>query len=179
MLCRSDNASPCGPLSSPAPAVFSSLGGVRRRSLGLVFLLWTGCVHPDQSATPMHPTCLELPVVEECLAASRVITDGCLRKCVELQCSGVKVNCHSETIRKSCEEKTNRAEGSVALGYVDRFSDTPTSCDKPFLTVNWCEEPASRDCRAKAMVHELAHSCGWRHGQGFNVPGDNGFLQCE
>jgi hypothetical protein len=45
--------------------------------------------------------------------------------------------------------------------------------------VRWCEEKATPDCRAKAMVHELAHSCGWSHGQGLGVPGDDGFLRCD
>jgi hypothetical protein len=133
----------------------------------------TGCVH----GTPMHPICRELPSVEECLAAARMITGECLKKCVELQCAGVKVDCRSEKIRKDCEEKTDRAKGIVALGYVDRTSES--SCDKPLHKVNWCEEPASRDCRAQAMVHELAHACGWRHDEGQGVPGDDGFLPCE
>ena len=155
------------------------IGGIRWVVLGPVALWgWSGCAHLSQTGTPMHPTCRELPTVEECQAAAQVITDPCLKKCVEVQCSGVKVNCRSEQIQKDCAAKSNRAEGIVALGYVARFSDTPTSCEQPSKTVNWCEEPASRECRAKAMVHELEHSCGWRHGQGFGVPGDDGFLPC-
>jgi hypothetical protein len=141
-------------------------------SLG--FWLWSACLHPG---TPMHPTCRELPTVEECVAAAQVITSACLKKCVEMQCSGIKVNCASEEIQKKCEEK--KSEGVVALGYVVRFSDRPTSCDNPSHEINWCEQPTSRTCRARAMVHELAHSCGWRHNQGFGVPGDDGKLLCE
>jgi hypothetical protein len=37
----------------------------------------------------------------------------------------------------------------------------------------------SRRCRAQAMVHELAHSCGWHHGDGQGVPGDEGTLPCK
>lgn len=125
----------------------------------------------------MHPTCRELPTVEECQAAARVITHACLRQCVELQCAGVKINCQSEEVQKRCRERNG--EGIVALGYVVRFSDRPTSCENPSSEVNWCEEPVSRRCRAKAMVHELAHSCGWRHGQGHSVPADDGDIVCD
>jgi hypothetical protein len=142
----------------------------------MVFLVWTGCAH---SGTPMHPSCRELPTVEECQAAAQVITHECLRKCVELQCTGVKVNCQSTEIQKRCKEQSSQSEGITALGYVVRFSDIPTSCNNPSKEVNWCEQPASRDCRVSAMVHELAHSCGWRHTQGFGVPGNDGVLPCE
>lgn len=137
-------------------------------------LSWAGCVHPG---TPMHPTCRELPTIEECKAAAQVITEACLRQCVEMQCAGIKVNCGSEEIQRTC--KAQNSEGVTALGYVVRYSDAPTSCDNPSKEVNWCEQNASRECRARAMVHELAHSCGWRHLQGFGVPGDDGFLPCE
>jgi hypothetical protein len=49
----------------------------------VVALVGAGCAH---SGTPMHPSCRELPTVEECQAAAQVITHECLRKCVELQC---------------------------------------------------------------------------------------------
>jgi hypothetical protein len=153
--------------------------GVTSASAALLLLVWTGCAHPVQTETPMHPVCRELPTVEACLASAQVITDACLKKCVEMQCTGIKINCRSEIVQKSCAAKNNPDAGTVALGYVERFSDTPTSCDSPSKEVNWCEEKASPDCRAQAMVHELAHSCGWRHGQGLGVPGDDGFLRCD
>ena len=34
-------------------------------------------------------------------------------------------------------------------------------------------------CRMEAMVHELAHSCGWEHDQGGGVPGAKGELPCR
>ncbi|ADO71579.1 uncharacterized protein STAUR_3791 [Stigmatella aurantiaca DW4/3-1] len=138
-------------------------------------LALTGCIH---GGTPMSSVCRELPTVEECQVSARVITHPCLRKCVELQCAGVKVNCRSEEIQRKCRDQGSGAPGA-ALGYVVRFSDAPTSCDHPSREINWCEAPASRDCRAKAMVHELAHSCGWHHGQGLGVPADNGLLPCD
>jgi hypothetical protein len=161
------------PRAQPS-GLLRSAGRNLGRTLRWGFLLWCACVHPG---TPMHPTCRELPTIEECRAAAQVITHPCLRQCVEKQCAGIKVNCNSEEIQKNCKEKNS--EGLIALGYVVRFSDRPTSCDNPSHEVNWCQQPSSRNCRAKAMVHELAHSCGWRHNQGLGVPGDDGRLLCE
>jgi hypothetical protein len=144
------------------------------RGLILVLLTGFGCIHVG---TPMNSSCRELPTIEECQTAARVITNDCLKKCVEMQCTGIKINCNSEEIRKRCRDRNT--EGIVALGYVVRFSNIPTSCEHPLNEINWCEEPTSRECRAKAMVHELAHSCGWSHNQGFGVPGDDGFLRCQ
>ncbi|MFL5345978.1 MAG: hypothetical protein ACJ8AT_14400 [Hyalangium sp.] len=125
----------------------------------------------------MSSTCSEVPTVEECQAAAQVITSDCLKKCVEMQCAGIKINCSSPEIQKNCKDKSS--EGIVAMGYVARFDDVPVSCASPWKEINWCEVPSSRECRAKAMVHELAHSCGWHHNQGFGVPGDDGNLPCN
>ncbi|MDC0713459.1 hypothetical protein POL68_33655 [Stigmatella sp. ncwal1] len=157
---------------------------LRGKKLTVIGLAWSlglmnasgGCAHPG---TPMHSSCRELPTLEECQAAAQTIAHDCLRQCVELQCSGVKINCQSEAIQKNCRENNNASEGLISLGYVIRFSNRPTSCNNPSTEINWCEEPAPRDCRAKAMAHELAHACGWSHGQGYGVPADDGKLSCE
>lgn len=161
------------PLVKPRRLLTNFRSGMGR-PLRWGLLLWCACAHPG---TPMHPSCRELPTIEECRAAAQVITHPCLRQCIEKQCAGVKVNCNSEEIRKTC--KDNSSESLSALGYVVRFSDRPTSCDNPSHEVNWCEQSSSRNCRSRAMVHELAHSCGWRHNQGHGVPGDDGRLLCE
>lgn len=140
--------------------------------VGLV--LGFACATPSQPGTAMHPSCRELPTVEECRAAAAQITDECLRGCINLQCAGVQVNC-GEYVRKECNKKS--MPGNIVLGYAQRGA--ATTCDNPAKNVFWCEEPASRGCRANAMVHELAHSCGWAHGEGLGVPGNDGALQCE
>src|SRR5689334_2737825 len=132
-------AHPRGPLCSSTPAAHSRLRHGLWTNSALALLVWTGCAHFNQTVTPMHSACRELPTIEECQAAAQVITHECLRKCVELQCAGVKVNCGSEEIQKQCQKRTNRSTGEVALGYVERFFNAPTSCDKPSKEVNWCE----------------------------------------
>lgn len=121
----------------------------------------------------MNSTCLDLPTVEECLHAASVIQDVCLRQCVEAQCNGVEVKC-DESILQRCQELNQEKQGKVG-GYVIRRRQT---CLKPRSEIAWCQLPMSRECRAKAMVHELAHSCGWRHDEGGNVPGGDGELKC-
>lgn len=124
----------------------------------------------------MSTTCRHAPTVEECQAAATQITNECLRGCVLAQCAGIKVKC-SEYIQKECEK--NSEDGTLPpFGYVYRLSDT--SCEKPVGEINWCElAEEDRECRAKAMVHELAHSCGWAHYDGFGVPSDDGLIQCD
>lgn len=102
------------------------------------------------------------------------ITNECLRGCVRMQCTGIKVNC-DEYVKKEC--RNHSSEGISPFGYVYRTSET--TCGKPVGEVNWCELPGSRECRARAMVHELAHSCGWAHNQGMGVPSNDGFITCE
>jgi hypothetical protein len=121
----------------------------------------------------MSTSCLEVPTVEECRTAAAVIEDDCLRQCVEMQCSGIKVYCDAD-IQRRCRELNAGRKGKVG-GYVVRKKQT---CLTPKNEVAWCQLPMSRQCRAKAMVHELAHACGWSHDQGKNVPGGTGELKC-
>jgi len=103
------------------------------------------------------------------------ITDECLRGCIQAQCAGIKVVC-SDYVQKEC--KKHSSEGISVFGYVYRSEES--SCVNPVGEVNWCELPEeNRWCRANAMVHELAHSCGWAHGEGLGVPSNDGFIQCD
>lgn len=133
-----------------------------------------GCVSVfDQPGTPMgaDSTCKELPTVEQCKAVARAIGHDCLRGCVMLQCTGVKIKC-GEYARERCQQP--RDLGKVAA-YVD---PGPRDCEIPRNEIRWCELPLSMSCRAEVMVHELAHACGWHHGDGYGVPGNEGNLSC-
>jgi hypothetical protein len=48
------------------------------------------------------------------------------------------------------------------------------TCETPRDEVHWCDLPVPASCRPHMMVHELAHSCGWRHDDGMGVPGNGG-----
>ena len=129
-----------------------------------------GCVTPRQPGTPMKSNCrvtIPMPTVEECQqAASVVINDG-LRTCVIEQCRDISLVCDEET-RKVC--KKNKESGQDTLAYVIRLNST--SLSSRVKEAHWCEEPASFQCTLKVVVHELAHSCGWRHSDGGGVPGN-------
>jgi RHS repeat-associated protein len=99
--------------------------------------------------------------------AAALITDQKLKACVIAQCKrkDVKVLCD----KKAKERAKCRAPapgggawgGSAPIGELDR----PTS------RVDWCELPVSPKCQIRTMVHELAHTCGWRDGEiGKGVP---------
>ena len=110
---------------------------------------------------------IPLPTVEECQQAARGISNEGLRTCVIEQCRDISLVCDEET-RKRCKEES-KASGEDLLAYVIRTETT--SMASRVKEAHWCEEPASFQCILKVVVHELAHSCGWRHGEGEGVPG--------
>jgi hypothetical protein len=122
----------------------------------------------------MNSNCRELPTVEECQEVARNIDNDCLRECVLAQCAGAKINCNEFTHRKCMRDSRGR-RGMIG-GYVYPGEQT---CQRPEEEIYWCELPRSRRCRAEIMVHELAHSCGWHHGDGQGVPANNGDLKCR
>lgn len=53
-------------------------------------------------------------------------------------------------------------EGELPLGYF-------TLCDNKFSELG-------ADGIARVIIHEAAHSCGWNHGDGGDIPGDDGVM---
>lgn len=52
--------------------------------------------------------------------------------------------------------------------------------ENPTREVRWCQfKKFKGKCGAQALLHELAHTCGWDHGGGKGVPGDSGVLSCD
>jgi len=117
------------------------------------------------------PASIELPTVEECREEAARIDDELLMSCMRRQCSTITVTC-GEWSRQKCREESQRSSRAVLAftlvpwpGLLYRFY--------PVKETHWCEDPTSPECSTKVVIHELAHSCGWDHGQGHNVPGDN------
>jgi hypothetical protein len=142
-------------------------------ALGL--LIWSGCGTPTQPGTPMTSTCRDLPTVEECRAGADAIKDERLWSCVRQQCTRITVNC-GDMVRAECKRQST-ALGTTILGYT--LIPNWTTTFNPTKEIYWCEESVEHDCRIKALVHELAHSCGWRHRQGQGVPVNEGEVACE
>ena len=136
----------------------------------MALILAMACAHGKVMST----SCQNTPTVEACVwEAQRDITDQCLRDCVIAGCQGVQIDCTSDEVRARCEVK--RSGGSIG-GYAKHRGRT---CEAPGNEVAWCELAVSEHCRAVMMVHELAHRCGWEHGDGHGVPGNGGNYQCN
>jgi hypothetical protein len=118
------------------------------------------------------PFTIDMPSIEECREAALVISDELLRMCVQGQCSNIQVKC-SQRIRLQCRED-NQIFGFTMLAYTPNPNFYGTlNYFYPIRETYWCEEPVSHECMIKALVHELAHSCGWDHRAGRNVPGND------
>ena len=121
------------------------------------------------------PASIELPTVEECREEAARIDDELLMSCIRRQCSGITVTC-SEWSRQKCREESQLSSSAVLA-----FTLVPRSGTLyrfyPVKETHWCEDPASPECITKVVIHELAHSCGWNHRQGHNVPGNDPELE--
>jgi len=114
--------------------------------------------------------CLYMPTIEECQsAAASLITDECLRDCVIKHCKEGYAFC-GEKVMATCSKLTREHPEGETGGYV--YPGTQT-CERPKPYVNWCQIGQSPPCQALSMVHERAHACGWDHGDGMGVPGDD------
>jgi len=162
-----------------APAnTCSRLQRVQQPVALLGLLTWLGCAAstpPSEPGTPMKTSCpasIELPTVEECVEAVSEITGELLGSCMRRQCHDITVSC-GEWSRGRCQiENQRRPETSLLAFTLVRYHGT-LHAFFPVQETHWCEEPASHGCVVKAVVHELAHSCGWDHKQGQNVPGND------
>lgn len=91
--------------------------------------------------------------------------------CMRQQCREITVTC-GEWNRKECKAQSQALGNTVLAFTLTTFHGTHHRF-YPVRETHWCEEPTSRECALKAVMHELAHSCGWDHGQGWNVPGND------
>lgn len=130
------------------------------------------------NGTPMRGSadCRYVPSVEDCQIIADRIEDLCLRTCVVHLCRGDGRAVCDEAVQVECVRRTNQhPEGDQVGGFVP---EGPQTCEVPAEEVHWCQVPHSPPCQAQIMVHELAHACGWHHGQGQGVPANNGKFRC-
>lgn len=141
-----------------------------------------GCVKADDF-------CRHLPTVGRCKRVAARIHNDCLRKCVIEQCTKAMVRC-DEFIEQVCRERDKARPGG---GHAAGFSEIGT-CTQPRPSIFWCsrsfKDPLrARTCQEEGLVHEFAHSCGFRHDSeplragemhDHGVPGHDGVLyDCE
>jgi hypothetical protein len=131
------------------------------------------------TSTPMlgHEHCRNLPSVEDCQGtASRLITDHCLRTCIIEKCSKAEPLCDATAVAQCAELSRGHLQGQTG-GFV---LPGPQTCRVPANEIFWCQIEQSPRCQEQSMVHELAHLCGWKHGEGQGVPGDDqGEFRCR
>lgn len=116
------------------------------------------------------PAAIGLPTVEECSEEAMKIGDELLRVCMLQQCGKINITC-SEWSRLECKEQS--LTGSTLLAFTVMIYHGTLHSFIPVKETHWCENPASHECIVKAVVHEVAHSCGWDHLEGRNVPGND------
>jgi hypothetical protein len=153
----------------------------RSLGIGLVLggLIGSGCAvppaSPSQPGTLMKTSCpssIGLPTVEECVDATSEITSELLSSCMRQQCRNLTITC-GEWSRSICRAENQSHAGSALIAFtVVTYYGTLHSFF-PVQETYWCEEPAAHSCVVKAVIHEIAHSCGWDHKQGHNVPGND------
>src|SRR5882672_6930585 len=89
------------------------------------------------------------------------ISNAKLRQCVKKQCvrKRVKLRCKKKDKSEAGCQPFNPDGGYQRL----RGGRSPIgTSSSPANDVQWCEMPIDTDCQAKLLVHELAHTCGWR-----------------
>ena len=121
--------------------------------------------------TPMlgHEHCHNLPTVEGCQeTAASLIKDPCLLACIINQCRKAEPHCNATAVADCSRLSLKHPEGKTG-GYVP---PGPQTCERPGEEIYWCQLDQSPRCQEQSMVHELAHMCGWHHGDGQGVPGD-------
>lgn len=137
---------------------------------GLAMALAMTCAHGKVMST----TCRYTPTVETCVwEAERDITDKCLRDCIIAGCRGIRVDCASDRALAQCAIPKEDGQVGGAANPIGH------DCTAPADELYWCELPVTERCRAQIAVHELAHTCGWRHGNGLGVPGDYRKFSCD
>jgi hypothetical protein len=93
-----------------------------------------------------------------CDTVQSIVSNPALASCIKGKCAKAKI---------ACSDPGGHCNPQDVLGYAWAGDQEIHLC-----TQNW-----STGLGAGAIVvHEFAHTCGWGHGQGFNVPGSNGTL---
>ncbi len=105
-------------------------------------------------------TSIRSSIQAACNDLSKTITDVSLRGCIKKSCNEGSVKCGSSR----CVDPS--LLGECMQG---RFGFT-------FRTLTLCPNNIRKSNIGAIAIHEWAHGCGWHHGDGLGVPGNDGYL---
>ena len=98
-----------------------------------------------------------------CANLDNIITDSSLLKCIKKRCKNNKVVCR--TTRFICRKGTLGFNWGVSPYLRSR---------KANLCIDIIKDEGYEHKYGDIVIHEWAHSCGWKHNKGKGVPGDSG-----
>ena len=116
----------------------------------------------------LHPSCLACPMNDEiknkakaaCDLVDKIVTSPKLASCIKRRCQHAVIRCDS----KDCNP--NDGGINITSPIFGPEKDIYLCVGNPNLSAHL----------GPVVIHEFAHSCGWKHGGGFGVPGDSGGL---
>ena len=156
------------------------MGNAHIARVGMWFLLSTvqllSCAGMTGTPMPGGESCRYVPTIDDCYRVAERIQGSCLRDCVIGLCRDGVVICTESTQGQCSMRSSQHGNNDQVGGWVLPRGQT---CLSPVKEINWCEIDFTPECQAEAMVHELSHACGWHHGDGFGVPGNDGAYQCR
>ena len=163
------SADPLDVYSRSAKQVF---GYAFQNPLRLVDRLGLFAIDPTCDGTMCIPGAAGIPRLDQmrelkslsCAQLASQITDTYVRSCTETKCNNGKLSCE-DPHPQGCSPKKD----GVTMAYC--LKSRP---GKVFICPNnWA--PFAGGFVGDVIIHEFAHSCGWRHGDDQGVPFDPGF----
>ena len=122
--------------------------------------------------------CANASTCDACSKQAEKITDPKMRSCVIKQCVGKtpKLDCSEK--RKE-QQKCGPSDPKNPDGTWHTASAPQGRPESPAKEMMWCEYDMTPDCQTKTLVHELAHTCGWKEGAGGGVPSSQDLAPCK
>jgi hypothetical protein len=97
-----------------------------------------------------------------CETVQSIVTNPAVASCIKRRCKDAWIVCGDP--ENHCSTHPN------ALGYRVPGKSSANLCIKNFSNAN---------ATGAIVIHEWAHSCNWRDGQGQGVPGGDGYLNTD
>jgi RHS repeat-associated protein len=87
--------------------------------------------------------------------------DDCFARCVRENVEKMKIACNQNSLAE-CGHVNRRADRDPNETHALAYTAVRGLCDFDNPSMGWCERSNDPSCIAASIVHEAAHSCGWR-----------------